>query len=63
MKANCKKCKHCLQVRGREVICQRFFADGVQIDGFMKALGTIPIPTYCVYYEKRGKKYNGWSLQ
>lgn len=57
MKANCKKCKHCMQIHGREVMCRRFLAVGTKIDGFIR------IPTYCVYYKKRSKKYNGWSLQ
>lgn len=25
MKADCKKCKHCMQIHGREVMCRRFW--------------------------------------
>jgi hypothetical protein len=63
MKANCKKCKYCMQIYGREVLCRRFLADKIEIDGFIRMLGTVTRPTYCVYYEKRSKRYNGWSLQ
>lgn len=53
MKADCKKCKHCMQIHGREVMCRRFLADGTEIEGFIRMLGTITRPTYCVYFEKK----------
>ena len=41
-----------MQIHGREVMCRRFLADGTEIDGFIRMLGTITRPTYCVYFEK-----------
>lgn len=58
MKANCKKCKHCVLIRGVFVACKVFSSCNV-----INEITLTPMPTYCVYFEKRSKKYNGWSLQ
>lgn len=55
MKAKCKKCKNCMLIEGRQIVCS-VFSHFKQEGKHIRIVTYEFIPNYCVFFEKRDKK-------